>query len=108
MNSDGLLAGRSGSRLASPSGSSAMPDEVTEAIRAILHLHGRLAVDAGTLEDHTDLYEAGLTSYATVNLMLALEEHFEVEFSDQMLRRGAFASIAAIRSGLGQLLGASA
>jgi acyl carrier protein len=85
-----------------------MPDDVTQAIRSILQAHGRLAVDVGTLEDHADLYEAGLTSYASVNLMLALEDHFEVEFSDQMMRRGAFASIAAIRSGLGQLIGASA
>jgi acyl carrier protein len=85
-----------------------MPEDVTQAIRAILHLHGRLAVDVGTLEDHADLYEAGLSSYASVTLMLALEEHFEVEFSDQMMSRGAFASIAAIRSGLGQLFGAGA
>jgi acyl carrier protein len=85
-----------------------MPDAVTEAIRAILHVHGRLAVDVGALEDDADLYEAGLSSFASVTLMLALEEHFEVEFSDQMLSRGAFASITAIRSGLGQLFGAGA
>jgi acyl carrier protein len=85
-----------------------MADDTTEAIRAILREHGRLAVDVGTLEDHADLYEAGLTSHASVNLMLALEEHFDVEFSDRMLRRRAFASIAVIRSGLNELIGASA
>jgi acyl carrier protein len=85
-----------------------MTDDITEAIRAILREHGRLAVDVGTLEDHSDLYAAGLTSHASVNLMLALEEHFEVEFSDRMLRRRAFASIAVIRSGLADLAGASA
>ena len=85
-----------------------MPDDITEAIRAILREHGRLAVDVETLEDHSDLYEAGLTSHASVNLMLALEEQFAVEFSDRMLRRHAFASIAVIRSGLGELTGADA
>jgi acyl carrier protein len=85
-----------------------MADDTTEAIRAILREHGRLAVDVGTLDDHTDLYDAGLTSHASVNLMLALEERFGVEFSDRMLRRRAFASIAVIRSGLNDLIGARA
>ena len=85
-----------------------MDDAVTQAIRAILREHGRLAVDVSTLEDHSDLYEAGLTSHASVNLMLALEEHFDIEFSDRMLRRRAFASIAVIRSGLDALTGTRA
>jgi acyl carrier protein len=38
--------------------------------------------------------------------MLALEEHFNIEFPDRMLRRGAFASIAAIRASLEELIGA--
>ncbi len=40
--------------------------------------------------------------------MLALEEHFEVEFPERMLRRGSFGSIAVIRSNLSELLGADA
>ena len=43
-----------------------------------------------------------------MNRKIALEEHFAVEFSDRMLRRHAFASIAVIRSGLGDLTGADA
>ena len=77
-------------------------------IRAILREHGRLAVDVGALGDQSNLYEAGLTSHASVGLMLALEERFEVEFPERMLRRGAFASIAAIRAGLEELIGANA
>jgi acyl carrier protein len=63
-------------------------------------------VDA--LPEQSNLYEAGLTSHASVTLMLALEERFDVEFPDRMLRRGAFASIAAIRAGLEELIGARA
>jgi hypothetical protein len=36
--------------------------------------------------------------------MLALEEHFEVEFPERMLRRRSFMSIAAIRSCLSELV----
>ena len=79
---------------------------MTDDIRAVLRDYGRLAVEVSTLPDESDLYEAGLTSHASVTLMLALEERFNVEFPDRMLRRGAFASIAAIRAGLEELVGA--
>jgi acyl carrier protein len=79
---------------------------MTADIRAVIRDYGRLAVDVSTLTDQSDLYEAGLTSHASVTLMLALEERFNVEFPDRMLRRGAFASIAAIRAGLEELVGA--
>ena len=73
-------------------------------IRAVLAQHGRLAQDAGALADATDLYQAGLTSHASVNVMLALESAFDVEFPDQMLTRSVFSSIAAIRGALTQLI----
>ena len=85
-----------------------MSHAITADIRAILREHGRLAVDVATLADENNLYEAGLTSHASVSLMLALEERFDVEFPERMLRRGAFASIAAIRTGLEELIGADA
>jgi acyl carrier protein len=84
--------------------SSDMPVAITDDIRAILRDHGRLAVDVSSLGDQSDLYDAGLTSHASVTLMLALEERFEIEFPERMLRRGSFASIAAIRAGLQELI----
>jgi acyl carrier protein len=83
-----------------------MSDDITNSIRSILRDHGRLAVDATLLAEDSNLYDAGLTSHASVTLMLALEERFDIEFPERMLRRGAFASIAAIRSGLAELIGA--
>ena len=67
-----------------------------QAIRSILRRHGRLAVDV-------DLYDAGLTSHASVNLMLALEQHFDIEFPERMLRRGTFESIGAIEAAISEL-----
>jgi acyl carrier protein len=85
-----------------------MVHPITDDIRGILREHGRLAVDVASLSDDSNLYEAGLSSHASVTLMLALEERFEVEFPERMLRRGAFASIAVIRAGLEELIGAGA
>lgn len=67
-----------------------------EKIRAILKEHGRLTKDADTLDINADLYQAGMTSHASVNVMLALEGEFDIEFPDDMLKRSSFESIAAI------------
>ena len=74
-------------------------------IRDIVAAHGRLLVDVGTLNDDSDLYEAGLTSLSTVNLMLALEEHFDVEFLDRMLGRRTFQSIQSLSDAITELCG---
>jgi acyl carrier protein len=83
-------------------------DAITDGIRAVLREHARLAVPESALAEDSNLYDAGLTSHASVTLMLALEERFDIEFPERMLRRGAFASIAAIRGGLAELIGADA
>ena len=85
-----------------------MSTDTTEAIRAILREHGRLAEDVATLSDQSDLFQAGLSSHASVTLMLALEEYFDVEFPERMLHRRTFASIASIRACLEELHGANA
>ena len=76
---------------------------MSDKIRQVIQEHGRLAVDVQTLGDQADLYQAGLTSHASVNLMLALETAFDVEFPDSMLKRSVFQSVSSIREALQQL-----
>jgi acyl carrier protein len=78
---------------------------MTDEIRAVIKEHARLTMDVDSLKDEADLYSAGMTSHASVNLMLALEEKFEVEFPERMLRRRAFESIASIRAAIEELTG---
>jgi acyl carrier protein len=73
---------------------------VTVLVRQIIREHGRLAVDVDALGDEADLYEAGMTSHASVNLMLALEGAFDIEFPDSMLRRNVFESVSSISDAL--------
>jgi len=73
-------------------------------IRGILREHGRLMHDVETVSDDTDLYELGMTSHASVNVMLALEAQFEIEFPDRMLRRGVFESISSITAAIQELV----
>jgi acyl carrier protein len=79
-----------------------MSDQVTK-IRNILKEHGRLSKDADALDPNADLYQAGMTSHASVNVMLALEGEFDVEFPDAMLKRNVFNSIASISAALAEL-----
>jgi acyl carrier protein len=73
---------------------------LTDRIRDIVSAHAHLPVDVSTLRDEDDLYEVGMTSHASVNLMLAVEDQFDVEFPDELLTRSAFQSIASIRASL--------
>ena len=80
-----------------------MADDLTDKVRQVLKQHGRLTKDIGVLAVEADLYQAGLTSHASVNVMLALESEFNVEFPDHMLKRGVFESLAAIRAAIEEL-----
>jgi acyl carrier protein len=74
-----------------------------EQIRSVIARHARLAVSVETLGDDDDLFTAGMSSHASVNVMLALEEAFEVEFPEDMLRKATFKSVAAIGAALVEL-----
>ena len=72
-------------------------------IREVIKKHAQLSVDVDGLADDADLYQAGMTSHASVNVMIALEDTFDVEFLDSMLKRSVFESIASIAAALEQV-----
>jgi acyl carrier protein len=80
-----------------------MNPETTIEIRRVLSEHARLPVDVDTLGDDADLFAAGMSSHASVNLMLALEDAFDLEFPDRMLTRSVFESVASIRAAIDEL-----
>ena len=77
-------------------------------LRAILGQAGRLAVPVSGLAVQSDLFAAGLSSLATVNVMLAIEDEFGVEFPDNLLSRRSFQSIAALMGVVATLQGQQA
>lgn len=77
------------------------PDaDIDGRIRAVLVQHGRLVTDALQIAVDDDLYRAGMSSHASVNVMLALESSFGIEFPDELLKRSVFASIGSIRDAI--------
>jgi acyl carrier protein len=82
-----------------------MDPDRSAVIRGVIGEFGRLSVDVDTITDCTDLFGAGMTSHASVNVMLALEDAFDLEFPDRMLIRSVFESIDAIAAAIAELSG---
>ena len=79
---------------------------VNEQIRAILAEHAKLSADPrdpASVGDGADLYAAGMTSHASVTVMLACEDEWDIEFPQQMLKKSTFASVTNIRDALAEL-----
>ncbi len=77
-------------------------------IREILAQSGRLAVPVESLDDEADLFAAGLDSLAIVNVLMSIEERFDIELPDEMLSRRSFASIATLKRVVSELTEATA
>lgn len=77
---------------------------MNDTIRTLLAKLGGLPVSVETLTNESDLYAAGLSSFASVQLMLGLEEAFDLEFPDHLLNRKSFQSIAAIETAVKSIL----
>lgn len=76
-------------------------------IRELLGKLGNLPVAVDTLSNEADLYTAGLSSFASVQLMLGIEDAFEIEFPDHLLNRKSFQSIASLAATVAQIVAAS-
>jgi len=76
---------------------------IDDKIRNVLVQYGKIEEMAPMIGVDDDLYQAGLSSHASVNVMLELEDQFEIEFPDSLLRKDTFQSIAAIRGALESL-----
>lgn len=79
--------------------------DATIQVRDVVRQYANLGVGIESLTDDDDLFKAGMTSYANVNVMLALEGIFGIEFPEELLRRSTFASVAAMCQAVSQLVG---
>lgn len=91
----------------SPDPTSPVPTSLHR-IHAVLDRHAKLGVPASTLASDADLYAAGMTSHASVNVMLALEDEFDIEFPDELLSKATFCTTGSLRVALASLEAVSA
>lgn len=76
---------------------------MTDEIREVLKAHAHLRANVETLPEEADLFAAGMSSHASIGVMLALEKQFDIEFPDHMLKRGIFESIASIEAAVTEI-----
>jgi acyl carrier protein len=79
------------------------PDKMKTELRRILAESARLDVSIDSLSDSDDLYAAGLSSLATVHVMLAIEDEFGIEIPDHMLTRRLFSSVDSLAAAVEEL-----
>ena len=65
-------------------------------IRDIVIGEAQLPIDAQQISDTMDLDDAGITSLARMNVILALEDRYQITFPDEMMTRNNFSSISAV------------
>ena len=79
-------------------------NDIESRIRKVLAAEAQLVGDAAALQLDDDLFAQGMSSRASVSVMLALESEFDVEFPDALLRRDVFESIRSISTAISSLL----
>jgi acyl carrier protein len=80
-----------------------MEPSMKQKIQQIVKENAGLGAGYENVDSSTDLYQAGMTSYASVVLMIALENEFDLEFPDGMLSRSVFESIDSITNAIESL-----
>jgi acyl carrier protein len=65
-------------------------------IRKLLDQVGDLDVPVTSLTDHDDLYAAGLSSLSTIQVLMAVEKHFQIELPDELVTEQLFSSVDAL------------
>jgi acyl carrier protein len=76
-------------------------------VRAILQDYSGLGDAAQSMGIHENLWRTGMTSLASVQVMLALEATFGFEFPESKLRHATFSSIHAIVATVQELAGST-
>ncbi|MGX9297202.1 acyl carrier protein [Tsukamurella paurometabola] len=76
-----------------------------EAIRSIVAAHGRLTRPIAEIAGGDDLFALGLTSHAAVNVMLAIEDRFTIEFPDASMTKNTFSTLDSLAATVRELAG---
>jgi acyl carrier protein len=79
-------------------------DSVIGGVREVVGQYAAILPNADTIGSDADLYAAGMTSFASVEVMLGLEERFGITFPRDVIQRATFLSIAAMADAVTAIL----
>jgi acyl carrier protein len=78
-------------------------EQLTADVREVVKQYAGISADADVIAADADLYASGMTSFASVEVMLGLEEKFAIEFPPDLVKRGTFLSISAIADAVAEI-----
>lgn len=78
--------------------------ELKEKIRSCLVEHLRMVNDPQEIPVDADLSTLGLTSMAATNLLIDLEDEFDIQFPDSMLTPEVFHAVNSLEEAVASLL----
>jgi acyl carrier protein len=81
--------------------------DIAGRVRRVVAEHSHLEASAYECPEQLNLHDAGMTSFESVNIMVIIEDEFDIEFPDHMLRREVFESVASMKSAVAEVLGMS-
>jgi acyl carrier protein len=81
-----------------------MADSIRSRVRGVIGAYAGLPVGLEELADDADLFLTGMSSHASVSVMVALENEFDIEFPDSMLERSVFESVDALTGAITELV----
>ncbi len=73
-------------------------------VRTIVGSMNLVPVPVDGLSDDDNLFDAGMTSFGSVQLMMAIEEEFDIEFPNSLLTRKTFATLGGLTSAVEQIV----
>ncbi len=73
-----------------------MNNIIYERVKQVIIEFSEIKSDLSKLSQHDNLFNLGMSSRASVSLMIGLESEFDIEFPDEMLRKEVFESIETI------------
>ena len=77
--------------------------EILNRVRKVIADYAELGANVDSLAIDEDLFAKGMSSRASVGVMLGLESEFDIEFPDAMLRRDVFESMLSISTAIESL-----
>lgn len=78
--------------------------QIEAGVRKVLAERAHLEADAAEVAHDASLSDAGMTSHATVKVMLGLEDHFDIEFPDELLERSIFDRVGSLVGAIEKLV----
>lgn len=79
-------------------------DNIIARVKNVIVEYAELDTENDAFDTQDDLFAKGMSSRASVGVMLGLESEFDIEFPDEMLRRDVFESIASISEAVSSLV----